>query len=616
MFSFDLQRFANINTANSGTVLSSSQVAAGTDSLGNFITDYVKQVSSNSTGLTITKGNNSTYKVTLSGGSGGGSTDGVVYDPDRYARSPFDSENIVGLDLSHFVDGTNFEYETETDGTVKIRNGSSSYNVNSGISRGYVEVTTTQYSVVTVVFSIGSEGSYDYGGCIVSEDSPNTTFTLANLKAANFFSGSGVLSKQTVTYMLDADKTYYLNFGYMKDGSNNSNGDRFYIYEINIVALSRADKYMLEYLVVGNPKITGSPLITGSPSLSSGSSLKGAFVISGNVKFTGSPSVTGSPSLSSSASLKGAFVVPGNVKFTGNPSLSGNPTLSGTTTFTGDVNFQGDVTFNNSGGFSEFFSPRIELQDRYAQAPFDSANIVGLDLSHLVDGTNFELDTENLTDGAVTRIRSGSASYNVDSGISRGYVEVVTYGRCQVVVVYSISSQSSYDYGGCIVTEDAPNTEFTLANLKAANFFYKAGSYSKQTVTYMLAANKTYYLNFGYAKNASTNSNDDRFYIHSIRVNSLDVEGVDAITVFTGADATLAGTGGIVPAPLVANRTQFLRGDCTWATPTNTTYSVATTTSNGLMSASDKTKLNNLNSTAMAISTVSGTAEGSIWFEV
>lgn len=611
MFFFDLQRFANINTANSGTVLSSSQVAAGTDSLGNFITDYVKTISGSGTKITVTKGSGSTYTVTLSGGSGGSGTGSVVYDSDKYARSPFDSENIVGLDLSHLVDGTNFEYETETDGTVRIRNGSASYNVNSGISRGYVEVTTTQYCAVTVVYSIGSESGYDYGGCIVSEDSPNTTFTHDNLKVANFFNGSGVVSKQKAVYTLDADKTYYLNFGYAKDGSTNSNGDRLYIYEISIVALSHADQYILEYLVMDNPKITGSP------SLSSSSSLKGAFVITGNVKFTGnpsikgSPSITGSPSLSSSSSLKGAFVVPGNVKFTGNPSLSGNPTLSGTTTFTGDVNFQGDVTCNG-----KFLSPREELQDHYVQAPFDSANIVGLDLSHLVDGANFELDTENLTDGAVTRIRSGSASYNVHNGISRGYVEVVTYGRCQVIVVYSISSEGNCDYGGCIVTEDAPNTEFTRANLKSANFFYKAGKYLNQTVAYILSANKTYYLNFGYAKDGSNHSNDDRFYIHSIRVTSLDVEGVDATTVFTGANATLAGKGGIVPAPLVGNRAQFLRGDGMWATPTDTTYSVATTTSSGLMSASDKVKLNNLNSTASIISTVAGTAEGSIWFEV
>lgn len=39
-----------------------------------------------------------------------------------------------------------------------------------------------------------------------------------------------------------------------------------------------------------------------------------------------------------------------------------------------------------------------------------------------------------------------------------------------------------------------------------------------------------------------------------------------------GATASAAGTHGLVPAPAVANRSQFLRGDGTWATPTDTTY--------------------------------------------
>nr|DAD89771.1 MAG TPA: hypothetical protein [Siphoviridae sp. ctWDo30] len=60
---------------------------------------------------------------------------------------------------------------------------------------------------------------------------------------------------------------------------------------------------------------------------------------------------------------------------------------------------------------------------------------------------------------------------------------------------------------------------------------------------------------------------------------------------FTGATTTAAGKNGLVPAPAAGKQTQYLRGDGTWATPTNTTYSVATQSANGLMSSTDKKKL-------------------------
>lgn len=66
---FDLQRFSDIRTVKGNAVLSSSKISAGTDSLGNSITDYVKTVSSNNTDLIITAGNNSTYAVTLQSNS-------------------------------------------------------------------------------------------------------------------------------------------------------------------------------------------------------------------------------------------------------------------------------------------------------------------------------------------------------------------------------------------------------------------------------------------------------------------------------------------------------------------------------------------------------------------
>ena len=58
-----------------------------------------------------------------------------------------------------------------------------------------------------------------------------------------------------------------------------------------------------------------------------------------------------------------------------------------------------------------------------------------------------------------------------------------------------------------------------------------------------------------------------------------------------GASSTTAGTKGAVPAPATGNVGQFLRGDGTWATPTNTTYGNASSTTAGLLTSALYDKL-------------------------
>ena len=65
-------------------------------------------------------------------------------------------------------------------------------------------------------------------------------------------------------------------------------------------------------------------------------------------------------------------------------------------------------------------------------------------------------------------------------------------------------------------------------------------------------------------------------------------------TAFTGASANAAGGTGLVPAPAKGDQAKFLKADGTWGTPPNTTYKEATTSTAGLMSAADKTKLNGI----------------------
>lgn len=65
-------------------------------------------------------------------------------------------------------------------------------------------------------------------------------------------------------------------------------------------------------------------------------------------------------------------------------------------------------------------------------------------------------------------------------------------------------------------------------------------------------------------------------------------------SAFKAATADTDGGSGLVPAPAKGKQGQYLRGDGTWATPTNTTYGNASTSSAGLMSAADKSKLDGI----------------------
>lgn len=65
-------------------------------------------------------------------------------------------------------------------------------------------------------------------------------------------------------------------------------------------------------------------------------------------------------------------------------------------------------------------------------------------------------------------------------------------------------------------------------------------------------------------------------------------------TTMTGATASADGKEGLAPKPAKGQQGLYLRGDGTWATPTNTTYGNATTSAAGLMSSGDKTKLDGI----------------------
>ena len=75
-------------------------------------------------------------------------------------------------------------------------------------------------------------------------------------------------------------------------------------------------------------------------------------------------------------------------------------------------------------------------------------------------------------------------------------------------------------------------------------------------------------------------------------ITGLGIPAQDTIySVMKPATASTAGDSGLVPAPEAGRQDQFLRGDGIWAMPTNIQYNDATQFDHGLMTATDKKKL-------------------------
>lgn len=81
-------------------------------------------------------------------------------------------------------------------------------------------------------------------------------------------------------------------------------------------------------------------------------------------------------------------------------------------------------------------------------------------------------------------------------------------------------------------------------------------------------------------------------YLRSDGTWSVPPDNNTTYSVFKAATSSVAGGTGLVPAPGAGAQAKYLRADGTWQTPpdTNTTYGVATTSANGLMSSTDKSR--------------------------
>ena len=127
-----------------------------------------------------------------------------------------------------------------------------------------------------------------------------------------------------------------------------------------------------------------------------------------------------------------------------------------------------------------------------------------------------------------------STNTGEDSTVANSYIpiDLTNYtGKYNLTVNAEVSSQSS-DYGYATVTENTTRPSYSSS---IGQFIYISGTKEAKDYSTVLQGGKMYYLHFGYYKNATLSSGDDKFTVNSVKVTLNDSE-LYHVTVETNSD--------------------------------------------------------------------------------
>jgi hypothetical protein len=253
------------------------------------------------------------------------------------------------------------------------------------------------------------------------------------------------------------------------------------------------------------------------------------------------------------------------------PSLANYVTLNGGQTISGAKTFTGSVIVNNSAEFSNgglvVFNGNALVTKGIAFSDTGSPAIFG-------DAQGFSVQRSGTT--STINVRRDNV------GGANSFTQTLAFSNNAANRIYTFPDASGTVALTSSLSSYVPTTRTITINGTAYNLSEDRDWTITTASTYTLPIASATVL--GGIKVGSNLSIDGNGVLSSTDTNT-------TYSAFTGATALANGTAGLVIAPLIANRAQYLKGDGTWGTPpdTDTTYVAFTRTAAGLAPASGGT---------------------------